>query len=344
MKLYKDSKDFQNLQVYDLETLKCCFLGGFYNPDTKSYNEFEISKYKNDLYKLVKFYTSENIDYCIGFNNVGFDAQVLHFISENHQKWIDNSNLEIASIIYNFVQNLIESQKYNLPLPYYESNFKVNQIDVFKIFHFDNKSKSCSLKQCQFAMNWYNVETMPIHHNVASLTENEILSISSYMQNDIFSTLEVFKWCLGDSPNPNYKGKNKIEDRFAMIEEEGLNCLNWSDVKIGEESNLKDYLEISKRKKDTVFPIKPKHFYGMKYKNFFPNTVEFQSDKVKEFIKKIGNTTILKDKQEFKIELGGNNICIGRGGLHSSETGRIIKSNDQYQITQCDIGLTKWPN
>ena len=49
--------------IYDIETLKPMFDIGVYNPDTKGWVEFEISRRKNDMYKLMKYYTSGEFDF-----------------------------------------------------------------------------------------------------------------------------------------------------------------------------------------------------------------------------------------------------------------------------------------
>jgi hypothetical protein len=143
MKLYETSEDYK-LSLWDLETVKCYFLASFYNPDTEKWLEFEISEYKNDLYSLMKFYDVSNIDFAIGYNNLGFDAQVMHFIQLNYETWFDKTSLEITNLIYEFVQNLIENQKYNNRLPYYESQFQVKQLDCFTILGLNGEARYTS--------------------------------------------------------------------------------------------------------------------------------------------------------------------------------------------------------
>lgn len=336
--------EVDNLYVYDLETLFCLFDAGFYNPDTGEWREFQIHQGKNDLFDLVKFYTDSKISYLVGYNSLSFDMQVMEFILGNYHYWLELSNLEICQTIYKFVQKLIEDSNYNIPVPYAEYKSKVRQIDVFKILHFDNENKRTSLKACQVTMRWKDVREMPIPHNIQTISPEQIEEVIYYRRNDVLSTNEVFNYVLGNTDNINYKGKNKLEDRFNMMEEENLPCLNWNDVKIGEESNLKDYLQLSKREKKQAFPKNVKQPHGMYFKSFFPDTVTFQSDKVKTFVEKFGNTKVLREKQTFSINLGNNTITVAKGGLHSCEGPRILKSNDQFVIIQCDIGLVIWPN
>ncbi len=45
----------------------------------------------------------------------------------------------------------------------------VEQIDLFKIHHFDNKNRRVSLKRLEFEMDLENIEEMPIHHTKIGL-------------------------------------------------------------------------------------------------------------------------------------------------------------------------------
>jgi hypothetical protein len=42
---------------------------------------------------------------------------------------------------------------------------QINQVDVFKLNHWDNPAKRSSLKWIQFTMDWENIIDMPIHHS-----------------------------------------------------------------------------------------------------------------------------------------------------------------------------------
>lgn len=68
---------------------------------------FEISARRNQLEELLEFYTPENIRDAIGFNNLKFDAQVLHYIQVNQKQFLTLQGSEICRKIYDFVQDLI---------------------------------------------------------------------------------------------------------------------------------------------------------------------------------------------------------------------------------------------
>src|SRR6478735_727046 len=86
--------------VFDIETLKELFDLGIMDADTGEWKEFEISKWKNDIYELMTYYTSKNFDYWVSYNGINFDHQVLQFILDNYGDWYDLDNLEITQKIY----------------------------------------------------------------------------------------------------------------------------------------------------------------------------------------------------------------------------------------------------
>lgn len=347
--------------VFDIETLKELFDIGIYNPDTDTWIEFEISNYKNDLYSFVKYYTSTHYDYYVSFNGISFDHQVLQLIVNEHDKWFDLSGLEICNKIYNFVQKLIDDQKYDLFLPYKEYQFPVKVIDLFKIHHFDNPAKRTSLKWIEFMMNM-DVEEMSIAPDFSPLTEKHISDIKGYRKTDIFATLGLLYLTLGELDKlsdlikrvsnieinldelDDYKGKNKIQDRFDVMKETGLNCLNWSDVKIGEEWNKTDYKNAENIKDDSqLFTKKVKHPFGQKFKNFFPKTLSFTTPLLQDFVKSFGDEFVKNLPQEFKIKIGNTTYTIAKGGLHSTEKNRKIVCQQGWILRDADVG-SQYPN
>lgn len=349
------------IAVFDIETYHELFDIGIYDPDKKEWIEFEISKDKNDLYSFVKFYTSKTHDYWVSFNGIGFDHQVLQYIVNEHHRWFDLSNLEVARKIADFAQVIIDNGKYGIPLPYYESSLYVKPIDVFKIHHFDNEARRTSLKWCETMMNM-DIEEMPFEFNKKNLTSAEISAIRKYRRNDVIATLCLLYLTLGEIDKlietieeffgykttleelSDYKGKNKIQDRFDLIKETGLPCLNWSDVKIGEEWNKKDYKDAENIKDDSIlFPKKVKHPYGQKFKNFFPSTMEFKTSELREFIEKVGNTPVLAKKQEFSIKIGSTTYTVAKGGLHSTEKNRFVIPTESQRYDDLDVG-GQYPN
>jgi hypothetical protein len=344
------------IAVFDIETLVGLFDVGVYDPDTKEWFEFQVSAYKNDIYKLVHFYQSKHFDYWVSYNGIRFDHQVLQYVVNEHQKWADLSNLEICAKIAAYSTKVIEDSKFGLFPAYKEEYFSVKPLDLFLIHHFDNDAKWTSLKWCEFMMNM-NVEEMPIHHSQAVLTEEEVETVISYRRNDVIATLALLYLTIGQ-PNKvrelngdvpvdelkDYQDANKIEQRLNIQKETGLQCLNWSDVKIGEEMNKMKYMDAKGIKYDKdLIPKKVKHPYGQKFKNFFPKTMSFQTSHLNDFISELGEKYVLAEKQEFPIRIGNTTYTIAKGGIHSTESNRCIIVSSGMKLEDADVGA-QYPN
>lgn len=332
------------LGICDIETFTELFDVGIYNPDTRKWKEFEVSAYKNELYEFVKDYTSGSYDYLVTFNGINFDQQVLEWVVNNHQKWVDLTNLEICEKISIFAENLIDNSNYGLFLPLRESKFTVPAIDLFRIHHFDNEARRTSLKWCEFMFNM-DVEEMPVHFKKIGLTKEDILEVQRYRRHDVMATYKLLELTLGRpglEELKDYKGKNKIQDRFDVINETGMPCLNWSDVKIGEEWNKLNYLKATGiRDERSIFPTKVIYPYGKKFKRFFPYLDmidKFQTDLFKNFARELGETFVLAEKQEFHLKVGETTFTIAKGGLHSNEKNRVIIPPPGWILRDADVG------
>lgn len=342
--------------IFDIETFKELFSIGIYDVDKKKLKIFEISKRRNDLYKFVKYYTEKPHDYWVSFNGISFDHPVLEYIVEEYNNWHDLSPIEICGKISEYADRRIDDERYNIPCKYKEETFHVPPIDLFKIHHFDNDAKRTSLKWCAFMMNM-DVEEIPVDIK-KSLSDDEIESIISYMENDIIVTLALLYVTLGDIDNveklnggyplnelrEEYEGKNMIQDRFDVIENTNLPCLNWSDVKIGEEWNKKDYKDIEGITDDRkLISNKIVHPYGKKFKQFFPSTMSFSTEKLKNFIAEFGEEYVKNEEQEWQITINRTTYTVAKGGLHSNEKHRLITVPHGYKYRDIDVG-SQYPN
>jgi len=330
--------------IYDIETLKEYFLIKLYDPDTKKWFKFGVNKWENTLDGFIKFTETYKDYYWVGFNNLKFDSQVIEWIIRNYEKWHDLEGLEISRSIWQKAQDTIDNSNYELFPEYREDWLTLKQVDLFTIWHFNNENRRTSLKALEYAMDMENIEEMPIHHSQENLTQADIKLIDDYCENDIWATYQFYLITRGQTDMKLYKGEDKLADRLAMEKEFGLKCLNWDDVKIGAEWNKLDYIKASGRNERDLKPKQIKHFYGKKFKQFFPKWVKFQSKELQNFVKELGETYVLNEKQEFKYKFNEElTATIAKGGIHSNEKGRFLKPLEDEKYIQCDIG-SQYPN
>ena len=97
--------------VMDYETLANCFVAVFEDYKSLETKIFVVHELQNDLGKFILF-LKDNIrkkEWHISYNGLAFDAQVTHYILENHVKWDSSLNgSEIAVAIYNYAQTCIQ--------------------------------------------------------------------------------------------------------------------------------------------------------------------------------------------------------------------------------------------
>lgn len=288
--------------VYDIETPKEMFLIVIYDPESRQYFRFEISRRKNQINKFIRFVERYDDVFWVGFNNIRFDAQVVEWILRNYEKWGEKSGEEIAEMIYQKAQDVIDDSNYNVFPEYREEQLSLKQLDLFTIWHFNNENRRTSLKAVEFSINFENIEESSIPFNKTGMTDKDMEDMIHYCVNDVNATYQLYLITRGQTELPLYKGKDKLADRHLMEEEFELKCLNWDDVKIGAEWNKIDYMKLTKKSEKELKPEKVRHFYGKRFRQFFPKTVRFQTPELKKFVRELGNTFVLNKKQEFKFD------------------------------------------
>lgn len=340
-----------NIEMYDVETYHemFCYVG--YNIVTKERVVFEISKRKNELFEMVFHLTRKEVEYFCGYNILSFDSQVLQYIIDEHQSWVDDPWDEVVRKISVFASRRIDDANYDIFPPYMEHTLWCKQIDLFKIHHFDNKAKRVSLKWLEFSLDLDNIEEMPVPFNKKDLTDEEIDLTIHYCINDVDATFNFYLLTIGDTDNELYKGKNKIQDRLDIIEEFKFphTCINWSDVKIGDEINLKGYMDRTRKDRQQVYEAKRarKATPAITFGKCIPSYVEFTTKEFQQFHKNIARERLLlregDDEQSYSFTFGGTTYTIAKGGIHSNEKKRKIIPSENEILKDADVG-SQYPN
>jgi len=331
-----------NEWIYDYETLKNCFIAVFKNRQTKVKHIFVVHKFlKNDWYKLTKFLKEarENKDVFLGFNNLAFDSQVSEFILVNAD-YLTGSK-DQAERIYNFVQEHVINADF-APIP--PDVLSTKQVDIFKLNHWDNPNKSCSLKWAQFNMDWHNIEEMPYPHDYEVKDFKTLHEIINYCINDVESTEAIFNY-------RDKKGKavmqENIDLRKELTEKYNIDLTSASEPKIASEVFL-DYLskdlKVNKKAlkksggtkrskikvKDLLLPYIRfnttefnRIYWG--YKDMTVD-IDFLKSGVRNASKRYQQSTYHKDVESV-FGLGGAHACI-KSGIYTSNEKYVIKSVD----------------
>ena len=237
--------------IYDIETYPNCFSFAIIREDGKHAVTYEVSTRKNQIDKVFSCldYLAKQGDFLVGFNSLNFDYPVLHKVLQlrkNDKIPLRGENL--ASKVYQFAQEQIESMKGDFASTVPVDEHYVKQIDLFKIHHFDNKAKSTSLKMLEFNMRASNISDLPFPVG-KHLTSDEIDVLLHYNAHDVKMTLEFYK-----------KTIPMIEFREQLTNKYNRNFMNHNDTKIG-----KDYFIM--RLEEEGIPVYIKDDHGRRKAN-----------------------------------------------------------------------------
>lgn len=185
-----------------------------------------------------------------------------------------------------------------------------------------------------------NVEEMPFSHNHWCKKGDEEL-ILSYNKNDVEATFLFFKTTLGQTDYILYKGKNKLKLRSDIQNQFGLLCLNYPDVKIGEELIINLYCKKTGKNKFDLKKQGGTKRNSIALKDCIPYWANFETSEFQKLKKQFENTTITNIKGEFKssVIFHGIKIDYGTGGAHSSAEPGVYIADDNWAILDEDIGL-----
>ena len=310
--------------IYDLETYPNFFLAVFKSIKTGEYQYYEISDRRNETYKLNKFLYN-NVKGLIGFNNLNFDYPVLH------NTILKTNNPYTAKIIYSEVEKIINSKYSSI----WENQIKIPQLDLYKIWHYDNKNKSTSLKWLEFAMRLPNVEDLPYKPGTI-LTFEQMDEIISYCKNDIDATEQFYK-----------KSSKHIEIRKFYTNLEGMNLMNASEIKMSKNIFGKYLSKEMNVDVKTLSQMRTERF-EVDIKDIIFDYIKFNDPVNQEILEKfksykwIDTSNMSKEQaQKHAITFSRNYKNVVReyaeGGLHSFGKAGIYETDDNYVLIDVDF-------
>lgn len=311
----------KDIFIFDLETFPNFFLAVFKSIKTNEYYYFEISDRRNEVYKLRQFlkYRCAGL---IGFNNLNFDYPLLHNVILR-----DDRNITVKDI-YPEVEKIINNKYSSI----WENKIKVPQLDLFKIWHYDNKNKSTSLKWLEFAMRLTNVEDLPYKPG-SILTYEQMDHVILYCKNDIDATEKFYN-----------KSLKHIQIRDFYTNHEGINLMNDSEIGMSKkifgkylckEMNL-SFQELKElRTFRTEVPIKDIIFDYIKFED------ETNKKALELFKNSIWRYNLDEEKslESIKFSIPYKNVIrdYAEGGLHSFGKAGIYETNDDYILIDVDF-------
>ena len=319
--------------VYDIETFPNAFTLDMecLNSDTRA--TWEISHYRDDRRELMQWFQwmAQTQTPMIGFNSIGFDYPVIHELFHNPSMTVEQIYAKAMSIIDgdNKFANMVWADNRFCP-----------QIDLFKIYHMDNHAKSTSLKALQINMRSESVVDMPVEVGTHLTQEQVNELLIPYNVHDVQETKRFAHFSTG-----------ALEFRLGLIEQFGIDVLNWNDTKIGsrmmeqrlgdelcyDRSSGRKELRQTQRKeikfKDIIFPyIKFEH-------PEFQRILEYIKDQVLTSTR-TGGKEVIQTKGVFTdlhATVGGITFHYGTGGIHGSVSSQRFEATDEILIRDIDV-------
>ena len=206
--------------IYDIETYPNCFTLAAEHADMPLRWSFEISPWRDDraqLWLWLLWLRGVGAQ-MVGFNNAGFDYPVLHLFCQMQGK---ATHADLYQKAMQIIQSRDNEDKFAHTV--FPSDRFVDQIDLFKIHHFDNKAKMTSLKALEFNMRLDSVEDLPFPVGV-SLAYEQVPVLREYNAHDVHATKAFY-----------HESLPMIEFREQLSKKHGKDFLNHNDTKIGAE-------------------------------------------------------------------------------------------------------------
>ena len=318
--------------VFDIETYPNVFTLAVEHAEAPLRWSYEISDQRNDSREIVEFlaYLKSTNSRMIGFNNIAFDYPVLHMLLR-----MGTSN---AQTLYAKAMAIIGADDESRWTHYVKpSEWFVQQIDLFKIHHFDNKARSTSLKMLEFNMRSSSVEELPFKVGTM-LTPDQIKVLKRYNAYDVDQTKAFLR-----------KSTDMINFREELTAKYQRDFMNHNDTKIGkdffvmklEEAGV-DCYEFGpggRTPRQTKRPV-------ISLEDAILPWITFRHPEFTKVLNWLKDQDITETKGVFKnlvARIKHFDFVFGLGGIHGSIESEVVESDDQYVIVDLDV-TSYYPN
>jgi hypothetical protein len=323
-----------NDYVFDIETYPNVFTLAVEHAEAPLRWAFEITPWRNDSKEIIAFlqYLKDTNARLVGFNNLGFDYPVLHtLIRMGHSD---------AFTLYQKAMAIINSQDdsdrwMHMVNP---SDRFVEQVDLFKIHHFDNKARATSLKVLEFNMRSDNIEDLPFKVGT-ELTQEQAVKLKQYNAHDVAQT----KLFLGHTAD-----MIKFREELCRLYP-GKDWINYNDTKIGKEFfamkleeagvTLYDFGPKGRTPRQTPRP-------QLALKDAVLPWITFEQPEFTRVLGWLKDQVITETKGVFDdvvARVDGFEFVFGLGGIHGSVESEVIESDADHVIVDLDVS-SYYPN
>jgi hypothetical protein len=340
--------------VTDVETYLNMFSAGIVHVPTMTRWVFEVSDRRNQSREFYDFIMriQQNRDFLLGFNIEHFDWPVI----EHCLKVFEAEGSFTAADAYQKAQEIFAAQDNRFAHVIWERDRRVKLIDLFKIHHFDNRSKSTSLKKLEINMRASEVVDLPYSPD-HPLTFEQMDHVIAYMCHDINETIRF----AGHS-KPMIDFRAELAEKYPDLGD----VMNFNDTKIGKKFFE---LQIEKARPGTCYEWvdrrkRPRQTWRshIHIGEIILPTVAFQHPELQRVLGWLKGQTLRPadfeglgaETTDQKIETKGVfaglqatvrdfTFHFGTGGLHGSVEKHSIYEDDDHEIIDVDVA-SFYPN
>lgn len=328
---------FLNDYGYDIECFPNYFSISITHVATCKRWLFEISNSEaglihqgREIYEFLMFLKSIDAR-MVGFNNLYYDWPLLSFLM-SHEGAIDNITLYQRSTA---IINEHDIMVYTIWQP------EIQQVDLRKIHHFDNKAKMTSLKMLEFQMRSKNIKELPFNPEY-SVTRNQINTLLKYNDFDVDNTVDFYIHSLP-----------MIKFRDELSKKHNKNFTNYNDTKIGKEYFLMELKKNNINTGTSSNPIQTIRDEVVVSEILLPY-ISFERPEFNEILNFFRGSVVNKKDKAGNLELKGffkNVSCtvdgfqfdFGAGGIHGSKHKTIVRESDTHALIDVDVA-SYYPN
>jgi len=280
---------------------------------------FEFSWRRNHIPKMLEFFGQMviNGDKMVGFNNLGFDYPVLHFIIETPSCSVTDIYMKAMSII-----NTPWDRRFDNVI--WDRDQHIPQIDLYKVHHFDNFARATSLKVLEFNMRRERVEDLPFTPGTI-LNWEQCDTLITYNWEDIDATEQFF-----------FESSDQLRFREELSEKYNRNFMNHNDTKIG-----KDYFIMQMEKLVPGFNKRNQTKRSeIRIADIIFPYIKFDHPEFNRVLNWLRSQVIVETKGVFtdiNCVIDGFQFDFGTGGIHGSVESQIVESDEDYIIEDWDV-------
>jgi hypothetical protein len=317
-----EGKPMIDYWTYDIECYPNCFTCALERYSDRGKFFFEISFRRDDTRAFIEFLDElnrfENAA-MVGFNNFGFDWPIVN----DFWKSLGRRGYVGA---YEMCQSIIEGDGFEHTV----WDPKIQQIDLYKLNHFDNAQRRTSLKQVEFNMRVPSLRDLPFEPGTVLTSEQIDVLIHYNMHGDVVNTREFLTECIP-----------AIEFRETF----GAEWLNYNDTKLGKKFFINSLQDagvtcfVDKQPMQTMRPT-------MDLKDALLPYVRFEHPEFQRIHKHFYDQTITETKGVFSgldCTVDGFKYVFGLGGIHGSVSPQTVIATDSYMIEDWDV-TSYYPN